>query len=81
MKKVLIIGGGIAGLTVANALKMRGAETLLVEKSTRTGGAIRTVARDGFLAEGGPQTFVAEEKKLFDFLRATGILEKTVEAA
>lgn len=81
MKKVLIIGGGIAGLTVANALKMRGAETLLIEKSTRTGGAIRTVSRDGFLAEGGPQTFVAEEKKLFDFLRAAGILEKTVEAA
>ena len=80
MKKVLIIGGGIAGLTASNALRMRGAETLLIEKSTRVGGAIRTISRDGFIAEGGPQTFVAEEKKLFDFLRASGILEKTVEA-
>lgn len=80
MKKVLIIGGGIAGLTAANALKLKGAKTLLVEKSTRTGGAIRTISRDGFLAEGGPQTFVAEEKKLFDFLRRTRILKKAIEA-
>jgi len=80
MKKVLIIGGGIAGLTAANALELRGIDFLLVEKSTRIGGAIRTFSRDGFVAEGGPQTFIAEEKKVFDFLRATGILEKTVEA-
>lgn len=80
MKKVLIIGGGIAGLTAANALALRGIDFLLIEKSTRVGGAIRTISRDGFIAEGGPQTFVAEEKKLFDFLRATEILGKTVEA-
>lgn len=79
-KKVLIIGGGIAGLTAAKALQMRGIETLLIERETRVGGAIRTFSHDGFLAEGGPQTFVVEEKKLFNFLRATGILEKTIEA-
>ncbi|MBR6797854.1 MAG: protoporphyrinogen oxidase [Opitutales bacterium] len=80
MKKALILGGGIAGLTVANSLALRGIDFLLIEKSTRVGGAIRTFSRDGFIAEGGPQTFIAEEKKVFDFLRATGILEKTIEA-
>lgn len=80
-KKVLVLGGGIAGLTAAVSLQMRGIRTLLVEKTTRTGGAIRTFARDGFLAEGGPQTFVAEDKKLFDFLRATGVLALAVDAA
>lgn len=80
MKKALILGGGIAGLTVANSLALRGIDFLLIEKSTRVGGAIRTFSRDGFIAEGGPQTFIAEEKKVFNFLRATGILEKTVEA-
>lgn len=80
-KRILILGGGIAGLTAANALRERGMKTLLVEKSTRIGGAIRTVSRDGFLAEGGPQTLVAEDKKLFDFLRSTGVLEYAVDAA
>lgn len=79
-KKTLVLGGGIAGLTAANALRMRGAETLLVEKSPRVGGAIRTFERDGFLAEGGPQTFVAEDKKLFDFLRATDVLPAAIDA-
>jgi len=79
-KKVLVLGGGIAGLTVANALRGGGFEILLIEKSSRTGGAIRTFARDGFIAEGGPQTFVAEEKKLFDFLRKTGVLALAVDA-
>ena len=80
MKKVLILGGGIAGLTVANKLALRGIDFLLVEKSPRVGGAIRTFSRDGFIAEGGPQTFIAEEKKVFDFLRETEILGQTVEA-
>lgn len=80
-KKVLVLGGGIAGLTAANALNARGIETLLVEKEPRVGGAIRTSARDGFLAEGGPQTFVAEDKKLFGFLRERGILDHAVDAA
>lgn len=79
-KKVLIIGGGIAGLTAANALQLQGARPFLIEREPRVGGAIRTTSRDGFLAEGGPQTFVAEEKKLFDFLRATGILDHVIDA-
>lgn len=80
-KKVLILGGGIAGLTAANALCELGFKTLLIEKSTRIGGAIRTISRDRFLAEGGPQTFIAEEKKLFDFLRKTGVLDLAIDAA
>lgn len=80
-KRILVLGGGIAGLTAANALRERGAETLLVEREPRVGGSIRTVRRDGFLAEGGPQTLVAEDKKLFDFLRAAEILPSAIDAA
>ncbi len=80
-RKALVLGGGIAGLTVAAALRMRGAEPLLIEKSPRVGGSIRTFARDGFLAEGGPQTFVAEDRRLFDFLRATGALALAEDAS
>ncbi len=80
-QKVLIIGGGIAGLTAATVLRERQIDFLLLEKSPRTGGAIRTMAREGFLAEGGPQTLLAEDKKLFDFLRSTRILDHAIDAS
>ncbi|MCR5183901.1 MAG: protoporphyrinogen oxidase [Opitutales bacterium] len=78
-QKVLVIGGGIAGLTVAAAHKARGNEVLLLEKSARVGGNVKTVRRDGFLAESGPATFMAEEKILYRFLRDMKILEAAVE--
>ena len=80
-KKILVLGGGIAGLAAANALRLRGAEITLLERAPRVGGNVRTIARDGFLAEAGPNSFIAEEKELFDFLRATGVLDAAIDVA
>ncbi|MGH9324075.1 MAG: protoporphyrinogen oxidase [Vicinamibacteria bacterium] len=59
MRNVLVIGGGIAGLTVAYALGRRGVDVLLVEAEDRLGGLISTSSRDGFLLDGGPDAFLA----------------------
>lgn len=80
-KKVLVLGGGIAGLTAANVLRSRGAEVTLLEASNRVGGNVRTIARDGFLAESGPNSFIVEEKELYDFLRSSGVLEAAIDVA
>lgn len=40
MQKVLVIGGGIAGLRAAITLKQRGMEPLIVEKSSHNGGRL-----------------------------------------
>lgn len=80
-KKVLVLGGGIAGLTAANVLKARGAEVMLLESASRVGGNVRTIRRDGFLAESGPNSFLVEEKELYDFLRDNGVLEAAIDVA
>ncbi len=80
-KKVLVLGGGIAGLTAANVLRSRGAEVTLLEASSRVGGNVRTILRDGFLAESGPNSFIVEEKELYDFLRSSGVLEAAIDVA
>jgi protoporphyrinogen/coproporphyrinogen III oxidase len=54
--KTVVIGGGIAGLTVARARQRAGVETLLLERGPEPGGVIRSVRRDGFLLETGPNT-------------------------
>jgi oxygen-dependent protoporphyrinogen oxidase len=52
-----VVGGGISGLACAYALQKAGIEVLLVEASSRTGGVINSVTRDGYLLELGPQSF------------------------
>jgi protoporphyrinogen/coproporphyrinogen III oxidase len=55
--QALVVGAGISGLTTAYALKKSGVSTLLFEASSRPGGVIQTIHRDGFLLECGPQSF------------------------
>lgn len=63
MKRIAIIGGGIAGLSAAWYLekaRQNGAELewILFEKSDRLGGVIQTEQRAGFVLEAGPDSFL-----------------------
>lgn len=59
MKKLVIIGGGVAGLAAAwHARKARHSyEITLVEAQSRLGGQIRTIDREGFRLEEGADSF------------------------
>ena len=67
MIKVIIIGGGISGLAAAVHLKAgakahgKTVDVLLLEKSDRIGGKFLTEKKDGFLIEGGPDSFLPEK--------------------
>ncbi|MGH7980472.1 MAG: FAD-dependent oxidoreductase, partial [Limisphaerales bacterium] len=50
-KSVAIIGAGITGLTAAFALAGRGTRVTVYEAGPRAGGVIRSIRKDGFLAE------------------------------
>lgn len=54
-EKVVVIGAGISGLACAFHLKKLGLRPLVLESSSRPGGVIETVRRNGFLFELGPQ--------------------------
>jgi protoporphyrinogen oxidase len=56
---VLVVGGGITGLTAAYVLSQAGVPTTLVEATDRLGGKVRTERVDGFLVESGPDSFIA----------------------
>lgn len=55
--QALVVGAGISGLTTAYALQKANVSTLIVEGAARPGGMIRSVQRDGYLLECGPQSF------------------------
>ena len=58
---VVVVGGGISGLTAAYRLAQKGISFRLLEASSRLGGVIRTERVDGFLLEGGPDSLLAQK--------------------
>ena len=58
---VVVVGGGISGLTAAYRLTQKGIPFRLLEASPRLGGVIRTEVRDAFLLEGGPDSLLAQK--------------------
>ncbi|HEX9021856.1 MAG TPA: protoporphyrinogen oxidase [Nitrospirota bacterium] len=79
MPKIIIIGGGIAGLAAAVHLKAgarahdKTVEILLLEKNTRLGGKILTEKHDRFLIEGGPDSFLPEKVWTVNLARHLGL--------
>jgi len=71
-KTVAVIGGGISGLVCAYRLHRLGMQVTLLEESSRAGGLIGSVERDGFLCESGPQS-VQGTVALMDLIRELGI--------
>jgi oxygen-dependent protoporphyrinogen oxidase len=58
LSRIVVVGGGIAGLTLAYDLGRRSRDVLLLEAEERLGGLITTFARNGFLMDGGPDAFL-----------------------
>jgi oxygen-dependent protoporphyrinogen oxidase len=60
MKRIVVVGGGIAGLSIAFALRKKApaVQLLLFERGLRPGGNIRTEQVDGYLCEAGPNGFL-----------------------
>jgi oxygen-dependent protoporphyrinogen oxidase len=70
---MLIIGGGISGLSAAYYLAKAGVSSTLIEKRPRLGGVIQTERIDGYLVEGGPDSFLAVKPWALDLIRELGL--------
>ena len=70
-KPIIVIGGGIAGLTAALELQRSGKEVVLLEKSDSIGGRMKTETVNGFKLDKGFQVMltaypVYQDPDLFD---------------
>ncbi len=54
--RTIVVGAGLSGLAAAYALIRAGKDAVLLERSQRPGGVVRTERIDGFLLEAGPNT-------------------------
>ena len=75
---VIIIGGGISGLTAAYKLQQAGYSVIVLERSERVGGAMYTHLEDGWLAEYGPNTILETNSKIKSLVTELGLDEEKV---
>src|SRR6266853_905896 len=86
-RRIVIIGGGISGLAAAHRLVEQRAqssirmEIVLLEASERLGGVIRTLRRDGFLLEGGPDSFISEKPEAVELAKRIGLASRLIETS
>ena len=69
---VIVVGGGIAGLTAAAFLAKAGKSVLLCEKENSCGGLVNTFERDGFVYDGGIRA-MENSGVLFPMLKQLGL--------
>ncbi|BAQ10134.1 protoporphyrinogen oxidase [Bacillus sp. OxB-1] len=86
-KKVVIVGGGITGLSAAFYMQKEAREkglaldVILIEASNRLGGKIQTIRRDGFVIERGPDSFLIRKKSVDVLAKDLGIEGELVRNA
>ncbi len=77
--RLVVVGGGISGLAAAHRLLERASglnhavRLDLLEAGHRLGGVIHTVKEQGFLLEGGPDSFISEKPWAVDLCRRLGL--------
>ena len=79
MLDVIVIGGGISGLSAAHELMKAGQDVAVLERQVVAGGNAISERFDGFLMEHGPTTFNASVPDAVAQLDALGLLEKAAD--
>ena len=78
--RVVIVGGGIAGLAIASELSASAADVVVVEGSARPGGNIRSTREAGYLYEWGPTGFLDNVPETLALAARAGIEARLTRA-
>lgn len=73
MRDVIIIGGGISGLTAAYTLAKAGRPVTLIEREATLGGLLQTSHVEGCVIEGGPDSFLAAKPAAAALINEVGL--------
>jgi oxygen-dependent protoporphyrinogen oxidase len=71
--RVLVIGGGISGLSAAYDLTRAGVDCTILEKQSRLGGVIETRVSEGCTLECGPDSFLSAKPAALALIKEVGL--------
>jgi protoporphyrinogen/coproporphyrinogen III oxidase len=78
MPEVVIIGGGISGLSAAYYLAKGRVGSTVIESRPRLGGVIQTERVEGCTIEAGPDSFLAAKPAGLDLIRELGLADQVI---
>jgi len=78
MSGIVIIGGGISGLSTAYYLARGGVPSTILESRPRLGGVIQTERVEGCTIEAGPDSFLSAKPAAFDLIRELGLADQVI---
>ncbi|HEU0140545.1 MAG TPA: protoporphyrinogen oxidase [Bryobacteraceae bacterium] len=78
MRRAVIIGGGISGLSTAYYLAKAGIEPTLIEARSHLGGVIRTDTLEGCVIEAGPDSFLSAKPWAMDLICELGLADEVI---
>ena len=79
--RVIVVGGGISGLTAAFLARAAGHDAVCVDDGATAGGLIQSARIDGFLCEGGPQAVLDDAPDTLALIAAAGLEPRILRAA
>ncbi|MES1157852.1 MAG: FAD-dependent oxidoreductase, partial [Haliangium ochraceum] len=79
--RIVVIGGGISGLTAAFGARAAGHDVVCVDPGGQPGGLIRSERHDGFLCEVGPQAVLDDAPDTLALFAALDLESRAVRAA
>jgi len=77
-KKVVIVGGGIAGLAAAYDLRQAGVDCTIFEKRPRLGGVIETCRWENCTIDNGPDSFISAKPEALALIKELGMSEEVI---
>ncbi|MFH0878407.1 MAG: FAD-dependent oxidoreductase [Lentisphaerota bacterium] len=83
-KPIVIVGAGVAGITLAWELVKRGREVIVIEKQDQIGGLAKTLRYGDFSFDTGPHRFYSTKPYIMDYIREVlgdELLEWDVDSA
>lgn len=77
---IVVVGGGVSGLSAAWRLAQAGMPCTLLEAGPRLGGVIQTEHWEGCVLESGPDSFLAVKPEAEELARALGLGEELISS-
>ena len=77
--EVIIVGGGIAGLSTAFELHRRGVSCAVLERAPRAGGVILNEEVDGYTIDAGPDSLLTQKPAGLELCEQLGLRDRLVQ--
>ena len=77
-QRVVVIGGGISGLSAACDLTRAGVDCTILEGQSRAGGVIETRVAEGCTLECGPDSFLSAKPAALELIKELGLEEEVI---